>query len=174
MSYSPASYTLLGISLTLATLSLIGTGGVKWWYLKEISKADKYDDDREDRISATCQSSAESGDDASAGLDLRLTQYYRDDDDRVVIDGDIDRNNADGLLQVLLSTDSSCSSPSNFIASIFSSGNGDNSEIEDWTIPRDQLEDLEDAIGDAIVVRDSGNDQIGCCIIRRRRSDFDD
>ncbi|XP_043234935.1 uncharacterized protein LOC122388156 isoform X2 [Amphibalanus amphitrite] len=125
-------------------------------------------------ISATCQSSAESGDDASAGLDLRLTQYYRDDDDRVVIDGDIDRNNADGLLQVLLSTDSSCSSPSNFIASIFSSGNGDNSEIEDWTIPRDQLEDLEDAIGDAIVVRDSGNDQIGCCIIRRRRSDFDD
>ena len=49
---------------------------------------------------------------------------------------------------------------------------GDNTDIEDWTIPRDQLEELEDAIGDAIVVRDSSNDQIGCCIIRRRR--FDD
>ena len=50
MSYSPASYTLLGISLTLATLSLVGTGGVKWWYLKEVGKANKDGDDR-DRVS---------------------------------------------------------------------------------------------------------------------------
>ena len=57
VSYSPASYTLLGISLTLATLSLVGTGGAKWWYLKEVSKAgadaDNGDDgdDDDDRVS---------------------------------------------------------------------------------------------------------------------------
>ena len=61
MSYSPASYTLLGISLTLATLSLVGTGGVKWWYLKELSKADTDDRDGDDRDRVTSIQTAAGG-----------------------------------------------------------------------------------------------------------------
>ena len=45
--------------------------------------------------------------------------------------------------------------------------------VEDWTISRDRLDDLEDAVGDAIVVRDAGGDQIGCCLVGNVDDDDD-
>ncbi|KAF0308041.1 hypothetical protein FJT64_020690 [Amphibalanus amphitrite] len=167
---TPASYTLLGMALALASLAAVGFGGVQWWYLWETTFNDRSDEPVNYGASASCvDATGAETDPQGVGLDLVLSQDPGADRITVsglVVGGGVQQGTG---VRLRLYSDNSCTpTPTHFLAGTIVSPTVDRYADVSWTISGYRLDGSEnDVTGDVIAVQSPSGRVQACCTIRR-------